>query len=100
MNKTELIDAIATEAKVSKSEARKILEALLKVMSDALEKGKDIKLIRFGSFTVVPRSERTVHHPKTGISIKVSAKNVVKFKAGSDLSCIVGGDIDTGPRGK
>jgi DNA-binding protein HU-beta len=86
MNKAELIDAIASEAGLSKADAKKALDAFVNTTAGALKKGDRISLIGFGSFSVSKRSARTGRNPQTGKEIKIAAKNVVKFKAGADLS--------------
>jgi DNA-binding protein HU-beta len=89
MNKSQLIDAMAEEAKLTKVDARKALDAFVKVTSDALKSGDKIALVGFGSFGVSQRSARTGRNPKSGKEIKIAAKKVVRFKAGSDLNGIV-----------
>ncbi len=85
MNKAELIDAIAGEAKLTKADSKKALDAFLKVTSGALKKGQRVALVGFGSFTVVKRSARTGRNPQTGKEIKIAAKKVVKFSPGAEL---------------
>ncbi len=86
MNKTELIDAIASEAKLTKADAKKAVDAFTKVTSKALKKGDKLALVGFGSFSVTKRAAREGRNPQTGKAIKIPAKNVVRFKAGSDLT--------------
>ncbi len=86
MNKAELIDAIASEAKLSKADAKKALEAFINVTSETLKKGEKVALIGFGTFDLSKRSARTGRNPQTGKPIEIKAKNVVKFKAGAQLS--------------
>ncbi|MGM0497670.1 MAG: HU family DNA-binding protein [Bacteroidota bacterium] len=86
MNKAELIDAIAKDANLTKADAKKALDAFVKSTTKALKKGERVALVGFGSFSVARRSERTGRNPQTGKPITIKAKNVVKFKAGSDLS--------------
>jgi DNA-binding protein HU-beta len=86
MNKTELIEAIATGSKLSKADSKKALEAFIKVTTSALKRGDRLTLVGFGSFSVTKRSARTGRNPQTGKEIKIPAKKVVKFKAGSELS--------------
>jgi DNA-binding protein HU-beta len=89
MNKAELIDAIAKDAKLTKADAKKALDAFVNSTTKALKKGERVALVGFGSFSVARRSERTGRNPQTGKPITIKAKNVVKFKAGSDLSSAV-----------
>ncbi len=86
MNKAELIDAIASEAGLSKADAKKALDAFVSATSSALKAGDRISLVGFGSFSVSKREARTGRNPQTGKEIKIAAKNVVRFKAGSELS--------------
>ena len=86
MNKAELIDAIAGEANLTKADAKKALDAYIKGTTAALKKGERVALVGFGSFSVAKRNARTGRNPQTGKPITIKAKNVVKFKAGSDLA--------------
>ncbi|HQK38323.1 MAG: HU family DNA-binding protein [Bacteroidales bacterium] len=89
MNKAQLIDAIAGEAKMTKADAKKALDAFIKATSTALKKGDRVALVGFGTFSVVKRNARTGRNPQTGKEIKIAAKKVVKFKAGSELAGMV-----------
>jgi len=86
MNKAELIDAMAGEAKLTKADAKKALDAFIKTTTTSLKKGNRVALVGFGSFSVAKRNARTGRNPQTGKPITIKAKNVVKFKAGSDLA--------------
>ncbi|HRY33454.1 MAG TPA: HU family DNA-binding protein [Bacteroidales bacterium] len=86
MNKAELIDAMAAEAKMTKSDAKKALDAFIDATSKALKKGDRVALVGFGSFGVAKRAARKGRNPQTGKEIKIAAKKVVKFKAGSELA--------------
>ncbi|QSS97324.1 DNA-binding protein HU-beta [Psychroflexus salarius] len=85
MNKTNLIDAMAEDAGISKADAKKALESFLGNVEGALKKGDRVSLVGFGSWSVSKRAAREGRNPQTGKTIKIAAKNVVKFKAGSDL---------------
>lgn len=85
MNKTNLIDAMAEDAGVSKAAAKKALESFLSHVEGALAKGDRVSLVGFGSWSVSKRAAREGRNPQTGKTIKIAAKNVVKFKAGSEL---------------
>ena len=85
MNKADLIDAIAGEAKLTKVDTKKALDAFMKVTSEALGKGERVALVGFGSFSVAERSARTGRNPQTGKEIKIPAKKVVKFAPGAEL---------------
>ena len=86
MNKAELIDQIADQAELSKADAKKALDAFVNATSGALKSGDRVALVGFGSWSISSRSERTGRNPQTGAPIKIAAKKVVKFKAGSDLA--------------
>lgn len=86
MNKAELIDAMASQAGLSKADAKRALDAFIDTTSGALKKGNRVALVGFGSFSVSKRSARKGRNPRTGKEINIKAKNVVKFKAGAELS--------------
>ncbi len=86
MNKAQLIDAIAKDAKISKVDAGKVLDATTSSITKALKKGDRVALIGFGSFSVAKRAARTGRNPQTGKAIKIAAKKVAKFKAGAVLA--------------
>jgi len=85
MNKTELIDAIAEDAGITKAAAKKALESFLANIENTLKKGDKVSLVGFGSWSVTDRAARDGRNPQTGKTIKIAAKKVVKFKAGSEL---------------
>ena len=89
MNKTQLVDAIAKKASITKVDAKKALDAFITVPGETLKAGDKIALIGFGSFAVAKKPGRTGRNPRTGASIKIAAKNVVKFKAGAELNALV-----------
>jgi DNA-binding protein HU-beta len=86
MNKAELIEAIASEAKLTKADAKKALEAFVTATSKAISKGDRVALVGFGSFSVSKRAARKGRNPQNGKEIKIPAKKVVKFRAGADLA--------------
>ena len=86
MNKAELIDSIAADANLTKADAKRALDAFVGATSNALKKGDRVALVGFGSFSVAKRAARTGRNPQTGKEIKIAAKKVVKFKAGSELT--------------
>jgi DNA-binding protein HU-beta len=86
MNKAELIDAIAAESGLSKADAKKALDGFVSATANALKGGDRISLVGFGSFSLSNRAARTGRNPQTGKEIKIAAKNVVRFKAGAELS--------------
>jgi DNA-binding protein HU-beta len=86
MNKAQLIDAIASDAKITKADAKKALQAVITSTSKALAKGERVALVGFGSFAVSKRAARKGRNPQNGKEIKIPAKKVVKFKAGAELA--------------
>lgn len=86
MNKAELIDAMASEAKMTKADTKKALEAFINSTTKSLKKGDRVALVGFGSFSISKRAARKGRNPQTGKEIKIAAKKVVKFKAGAELA--------------
>ena len=86
MNKTELISAIANEAKLTKVQAKVALDATLQTVADALAKGDKVALIGSGTFAVNEKAARTGINPATKAKIEIPAKKVIKFKAGAELA--------------
>ena len=85
MNKAELIDAMAADAGISKAQAKSALDSFTGNVGKALKGGGRVSLVGFGTFSVSKRNARTGRNPQTGATIQIAAKNVAKFKAGSDL---------------
>ena len=86
MNKSDLINAMAEDAGITKAAARKSLESFLGNVEKTLKKGDRVSLVGFGSWSVAHRAAREGRNPQTGKTIKIAAKKVAKFKAGSELS--------------
>ena len=86
MNKAELISQIAKETKVSKVTAAQMVDSLVENVSKTLKKGDKVTLVGFGTFATSKRKARTGRNPQTGASIKISARRVVRFKAGKELA--------------
>ena len=85
MNKTELIDAVAAKAGLSKADAKKAIDAVLGSIAEAVKGGDKVTLVGFGTFSVTERGARTGRIPQTGATIEIPAKKSVKFKAGAGL---------------
>ena len=85
MNKSELIDAIAKFAEISKVSAGDALDGTLAAIRVALKKGQSVTLVGFGTFKVGKRAARTGRNPRTGAAIKIKAAKVPKFSAGKAL---------------
>jgi DNA-binding protein HU-beta len=86
MNRNDLIESMAKEAELKKSEAENALRGMLDAVSGALKAGDTITLTGFGTFSVTNRAARVGHNPQSGEKIKIPAKKVIKFKAGKNLS--------------
>ncbi|MFO7762799.1 MAG: HU family DNA-binding protein [Wenzhouxiangellaceae bacterium] len=82
MNKSELTEAIANEAGLTKADAGRALDAMIDSVSKALKKGDTVSLIGFGTFSVKKRAARTGRNPATGETIKIKASKTPSFKAG------------------
>lgn len=89
MNKTELVNAIAEDAKLSKVDAKAALDATLKAITNALANNDKVALVGFGTFAVSEKAARTGINPSTKEKIQIPAKKVVKFKPGTELSDLV-----------
>lgn len=85
MNKSELIEQIASSADISKAKAGAALDALVDSISGALKKGDSVSLVGFGTFSVKQRAARTGRNPQTGATIQIKAAKVPGFKAGKAL---------------
>ena len=85
MNKTELIDAIARHADISKAAAGRALDATVNAIKGSLKNGEMVTLVGFGSFYVGRRTARQGRNPRTGAAIKIRAAKVPKFRAGKAL---------------
>jgi len=86
MNKSELVERMASASGVSKAAAEKALNGMLDAISSALSTGDKVTLVGFGTFSVAKRAARQGRNPQTGKVIKIAARNVARFKAGSKLS--------------
>ena len=86
MNKSELIDAIAAGADISKASAGRALDSALDAVTGALKNGDQVSLVGFGTYSVKHRAARSGRNPQTGAVIKIKAKKVAKFKAGKELA--------------
>jgi DNA-binding protein HU-beta len=85
MNKSDLIDAIAKEAGLTKADAGRGLEAGIKAITKALKKGDTVSIVGFGTYSVRKRAARMGRNPRTGETIRIKASKVPAFKAGKAL---------------
>ena len=85
MNKSDLVDAVASRADMSKAEAGRAVDAVLGSVGDALGNGNSVSLVGFGTFSVRHRAARMGRNPQTGASMHIAASKVPGFKAGKAL---------------
>jgi nucleoid DNA-binding protein len=91
MNKTELVEAIAKDAGLSRAEAGRAVESLVTTVEKTLKKGDEVAITGFGKFSVAKRGARTGRNPQTGATIKIKASKTPKFSAGATLKHAVKG---------
>lgn len=89
MNKTELIESIASSADIPKVTAARVLDSFIDNVSSALKAGDSVVLTGFGSFSVKERAARTGRNPQTGADIQIAAAKVPTFKPGSTLKTAI-----------
>ncbi len=85
MNKTDLVNAVAEKAELSKKDAGKAVDAIFESVTDSLKNGEKVQIIGFGNFEVRDRSARKGRNPQTGEEIQIPASKVPAFKAGKAL---------------
>lgn len=91
MNKTEIIEALATQTDISKAKAGEVLDALLNLITKSLKKKEEVKFIGFGTFGVSKRKATKGRNPRTGEEIKIAASLQAKFKPGKALKDTING---------
>ena len=92
MNKTELIDAVAEKAEVTKANAGAVIGAAIEAITQAVAKGESVQFIGFGTFSVQDRAARTGRNPRNPNEvIKIAATKVPAFRPGKELKDIVSG---------
>ena len=89
MNKGDLVEKMAKEAKITKASAEKALDSFMDGVTKTLKKGGKVTLVGFGTWSVSKRKARKGRNPQTGKEIKIPAKKVAKFKAGKNLATVV-----------
>lgn len=85
MNKNELITAVADQASLTKSDAARAVDAIINAIGASLKKGKEVRLVGFGTFLVQKRKATTGRNPRTGAKINIAASKQPKFRAGKAL---------------
>ena len=91
MNKSELIEATAKAADISKAAAERALSAMIDAVVKTVAKGDTVTLVGFGTFKSAKRAARTGKNPKTGEALKIAATTVPKFSAGTGFKAAVAG---------
>lgn len=86
MNKTELVNAVAEKAGISKVNAKAAVDAAIEAVVNALAEGDKISLIGFGTFSVAEKAARTGFNPRTKEAIEIPARKSIKFKPGTELA--------------
>jgi nucleoid DNA-binding protein len=85
MNKTQLIDAVASDSGLSKADSARAIESLIDMVTRSLKKGEEVSITGFGKFSVVKRAARQGVNPRTGERVKIKASKAPKFSAGAGL---------------
>lgn len=85
MNKGDLIEAVSSDAGLSRADASRAVESVIAAITNALKSGNQVSLVGFGTFTVKKRSARTGRNPRTGETIQIQASKVPGFRAGKAL---------------
>ena len=85
MNKSELIEAVADSADLSKADATKAVDGVVDAITNSLKNGDQVTLVGFGTFLVRDRAARTGRNPRTGEAIEIKAAKAPAFKAGKAL---------------
>ena len=86
MNKTEFITSVAEKSGLSKTDAKKAVDAFIETVSDEMKAGGKVSLLGFGSFSISERGERKGVNPATKQTITIPARKDIKFKAGAELN--------------
>ncbi|GGK05656.1 MULTISPECIES: HU family DNA-binding protein [Parabacteroides] len=86
MNKTEFITSVAEKSGLSKTDAKKAVDAFIETVSDEMKAGGKVSLLGFGSFSISERGERKGVNPATKQTITIPARKAIKFKAGAELN--------------
>jgi DNA-binding protein HU-beta len=85
VNKAELIEAVAESADISKAAATRAVDTVIEQITQSLQKGDQVTLVGFGTFTVKARAARSGRNPRTGETINIPASKNPTFKAGKAL---------------
>ncbi|HEX7751523.1 MAG TPA: integration host factor subunit alpha [Novosphingobium sp.] len=91
LTRAEIADAINRRLGLSRTESLAMVEAILRLMSDALAKGENVKVSGFGTFLLRDKSERIGRNPKTGVEVPITPRRVLTFRASQMLRDRIGG---------
>jgi DNA-binding protein HU-beta len=91
MNKTQLLDAVAADSGLSKTDTAKALDSLVGTVTKSLKKGDEVVITGFGKFSVIKRAARQGVNPRTGERVRIKASKAPKFTAGAGLKQAVSG---------
>lgn len=80
MNKAQFVEAIALDAQLTKVEARKAVDAMIRVTVQSLREGERLTLTGLGTFSVQQKAERVGRNPRTGAAVKIPPRKVIKFR--------------------
>lgn len=89
MNKADLIEKVSRKTLLTKVQSEQVLDAALEVITKAVSKGDEVKLVGFGTFSRTVRKARTGRNPKTGTTLSIPSQKVPKFKPGKDFKDLV-----------
>jgi DNA-binding protein HU-beta len=90
MNKSQLIEAVASDSGLSRSDSARAIDSLIDTVARTLKKGDEVSITGFGKFSVVKRAARQGVNPRTGERLKIKASQAPKFSAGATLKQAVG----------
>jgi DNA-binding protein HU-beta len=85
MNKSQLVDAVASDSGLSKADSSRAIESVLATVTKTLKKGEEVGITGFGKFSVAKRAARQGVNPRTGERVKIKASKAPKFSAGASL---------------
>ena len=85
MNKAQLVEAISLDTNISKIEARKAVDAMIRITVETLREGERLTLTGLGSFSVKQKAERVGRNPRTGAAVKIPPRKVIKFSPTAEV---------------
>ena len=85
MNKAQLIERLAKKTSLTKTQSEAVIDAALEIIQKTVEKGEEVKLVGFGTFSAVQRKAKTGRNLKTGESVAIPGGKVPRFKPGKEF---------------